>query len=71
MADIGLGSKEHYDLMDQFERAIRQSSIYGSQFDRENRELWPAGHVYKHGATNDLFLAYRMGYVCGKFYSDN
>lgn len=57
-----LASKEHYDLMAQFEKAFR-----GHRFDREAKEYWPKGHVYQDGHVNNLFLAYRMGYALGKF----
>lgn len=54
--------KEHYDLMDQFEREFR-----GHRMDREkDKGLWVSGHVYECGETNALFLAFRRGYSLGK-----
>ena len=61
MTDM-IDTKEHYDLMAQFERSFR-----GLRFDREeDKELWKMGYVYQSGETNKLFLAYRMGYSYGK-----
>lgn len=57
-----LKSKEHYDLMAQFEREFKHKRL-----DREkNKELWAIGHVYENGEVNDLFLAYRLGYTFGQ-----
>lgn len=53
-------TKEHYDLIDQFEREHR------GRFDKEPKELWAGGHIYQDGHLNDLFLAYRRGYSYGK-----
>lgn len=53
-------SKEHYELMAMFERANDSRRL-----DREDKALWPKGHVYQHDATNDLFLAFRQGYAFG------
>lgn len=64
-----LKSKEHYDLMDQFEKDAKSPGcgFYGLRFDREqDKTLWAQGHIYQDGATNNLFLAYRMGYANGK-----
>lgn len=54
MAD--LLSKEHYDLMAQFERE------HSGRFDKEDKALWPNGFIYQDGHVNELFLAYRRGY---------
>lgn len=51
-------SKEHYDLMAQFEREFK-----GQRLDREDKSMWPRGAVYQSGETNNLFLAYRRGYA--------
>lgn len=56
-----LFAKEHYELMDMFEREFR-----GERLDKEPKELWSKGHVYQSGPTNDLFLAYRKGYALAK-----
>lgn len=58
-------SQEHYDLMDMFEREHR-----GLRLDREkDKALWAKGHVYENGEANELFVAYRKGYMLGKFVS--
>jgi hypothetical protein len=56
-----LKTKEHYDLMSQFEREFAHERL-----DRESKELWSMGHIYQSGAVNSLFLAYRRGYAFGK-----
>ncbi len=56
-----LRSKEHYDLMAQFEREFSHLRL-----DKEPKELWPKGNIYCHGDANALFLAYRRGYALGK-----
>lgn len=63
-----LKSKEHYDLMTQFENDIRKAPglHFNPRFDREEKRLWSKGHIYSHGETNTLFLAYRLGYAFGK-----
>lgn len=59
-----LTSKEHYELMDMFERDNLFSR--SRRFDKEEKSLWPKGIVYQDGATNEIFLAYRNGYSFGK-----
>ena len=56
-----LTSKEHYDLMDQFEREFAGHG----RMDKEDKALWNKGRIYQHGAINDLFLAYRRGVSYG------
>jgi len=56
-----LTSKEHYDLMAQFESEFR-----GHRLDRERKEMWARGNVYQDGTVNNLFLAYRRGYTLHK-----
>lgn len=51
-------SKEHYELMAQFEMAFK-----GKRLDREkNKSLWAMGNIYQNGEANELFKAYRAGY---------
>jgi hypothetical protein len=58
-----LGSKEHYDLMDQFEREFKQDF----RLDREkDREWWRQGHCYENGEASKAFNAYIRGYSLGK-----
>jgi len=56
-----INSKEHYDLMDQFEKGF-----YYLRLDKEERKLWQNGIIYQNGETNNLFKAYREGYALGK-----
>lgn len=58
MGDIT--SKEHYDLIAQFEREFK------GRFDKEPKELWVKGHVYQSGEMNDKFTIFRKGYALGK-----
>ena len=59
-------TKEHYALMDSFEREHKHRRL-----DREkNKELWQSGNVYEDGQVNDLFLAYRKGYALGTVSGD-
>lgn len=58
-----LFTKEHYDLLAQFER-----TFHGERLDKEPQELWSIGQIYQSGEINKLFLAYRMGYAFGKIY---
>lgn len=53
-------TKEHYDLMEAFERAYRHKRL-----GREPKERWPKGNIYQNGDTNELFQAYRLGYAYG------
>ena len=54
-------SKEHYDLMDNFEK-----TFHCERLDKEDKELWSKGNVYQSGEVNKLFLAFRLGYSAGK-----
>lgn len=56
-----LTSREHYDLMDMFERQFNHLRL-----DREDKSLWVMGIIYQNGTTNDLFLAYRQGAAYGR-----
>lgn len=58
----GIITKDHYDLMAQFEKDYSDRRL-----DREDRSEWRRGHVYQNGETNALFCAYRKGYSLGKF----
>lgn len=54
-------SKEHYDLIEMFEREFK-----GYRLDREDKSFWAKGNVYQSGETNALFLAYRRGFAYGQ-----
>lgn len=58
---MGLCSKDHYDLMEMFEREFASLRL-----DREDKAYWPKGNIYQNGETNSLFLAYRMGAAYGR-----
>lgn len=59
--EMSITSKEHYELMEMFER------IYGGErLDRERKENWMRGYVYQNGETNKLFIAFREGVAYGK-----
>lgn len=56
-----LTSKEHYDLMAQFEREFSHRRV-----EKEaDKARWAKGNVYQDGTVNELFLAYRRGYSFG------
>jgi hypothetical protein len=54
-------TKEHYDLISQFERDCKPART-----DKEEKGLWVRGIVYQDGKVNALFLAYRSGYTFGR-----
>lgn len=54
-------TKEHYDLMDAFDREFKYEDT-----TKEPKDMWHRGIVYQNGQTNKLFLAYRRGYSLGK-----
>lgn len=56
-----LTSKEHYDLMAQFERDCKPGRT-----DKEPKEMWARGIVYQDGHVNEFFKIYRMGYAYRK-----
>ncbi len=59
---MGLFTKEHYELLEMFEREFAGEG----RFDKEAKELWSKGYIYQHGDMNRLFKAYRRGYALGK-----
>jgi hypothetical protein len=61
-----LMTKEHYELMANFEREYKHRRL-----DREkDKENWRRGNVYEDGHVNELFLAYRKGYALGTVSGD-
>jgi len=54
-------TKEHIDLMNQFERDYKHERL-----DKEDKDMWPKGRIYCDGLVNKMFLAYRRGYSFGK-----
>lgn len=55
-------SKEHYDVLNQFETEFRGHF----RLDRELKEQWPRGYVYQDDKANLAFQAYRKGYALAK-----
>ena len=61
------GTKEFYELMDQFEKDVKKIT-YGHKVEREQaNEKLPVNIFYQDGYINTLFLAYMRGYVNGKW----
>ena len=63
------GTKEFYEMMDQFEKGLK--TIPGSPSDtkrvsREDRHKVPKNVFYNNGLVNQLFLSYMLGYSNGK-----
>ena len=58
------GSHDHYELMDQFEMQFKHLRL-----DREDRNEFNYSRsiFYQDGLANDLFKAFRAGYVFGEF----
>lgn len=56
-----LNTKEHYDLLAQFEKAVRHG-----RFDKEAKQDWGRGIIYQDGRVNEMFKVYRLGYAHGK-----
>jgi hypothetical protein len=56
-----LGTQEHYDLIEQFDRQFK-----GRRLDKEAKALWRQGHVYQDGHVDALYHAFIRGYVLGK-----
>jgi hypothetical protein len=56
-----LTSKEHYELIDQFDREFADRRL-----DKEAKSFWLKGNIYQDGTVNELFSAYRRGYAFGK-----
>jgi hypothetical protein len=63
MSGVPAHTKEHYDLMAQFER---QHGYINKKPAYEPRDVWMLGHVYANGDLNEKFIAFREGYVFGK-----
>jgi len=56
-----VGTKEFDEILSSFERDFK-----GRRLDKEDRKLWKMGVVYQDGETNELYLAYRLGYSLGR-----
>lgn len=60
-----LNTKEHYDLIEHFERACK-SFPRRFRMDKEPKEMWPRGRIYQQAELNEHFLAFRSGYALGR-----
>ena len=62
-----LGTQEHYDIIDAFERAFKHNKRFRSgRLDKEDKTLWAKSTVYQDAEVNFLFLAFRHGVAYGK-----
>ncbi len=50
--------KQHYELMGDFERIYSRRCL-----DRKDRIMWGRNQIYQDEEVNDLFLAFRAGYI--------
>lgn len=59
-----LGSKEHMDMMAQFEKdASTVNGIPNLRLTREPKDIWSSGQIYQDGFVNQLFKIYSLGYA--------
>ena len=63
------GTKEFYEMRDQFEKGLK--TIPGApsavgRVSREDADNVPKNVFYNNGLINQLFLAYMLGYSNGK-----
>ena len=56
-----IGSKEHYFIMQEFEKAYKYYRL-----DKENKEMWSSGLIYQDGEVNKLYEAFILGYATGR-----
>jgi len=67
MRKMTIGSKEHYDILDAFDKNYSYMRL-----DRESKELWQSGIIYQDGETNKLYQSFILGYSLGRLiYKDN
>jgi uncharacterized protein (UPF0332 family) len=57
-----LTSKEHYDLINFFEKCFKNEG----RLDKEDKAMWSKGYVYQNGEVNRLFKAFREGVAYGQ-----
>lgn len=58
------GTKEHYDLLSQFEKQLGKRYRY----DKEDKSTWHKQRIYQDGMVNEMFLLFQQGYALGKAY---
>ena len=57
-----LGTAEHYQIMEQFERTFKKDF----RLDKEDKSLWSKGQIYQNGEANAAFKFFIHGYAFGK-----
>ena len=57
MEQLELGTKEFYEALEFFERI---KSVRGN-YEREEKELWKIGAIYKNGEVNTAFNYFLKG----------
>jgi hypothetical protein len=62
-----IGTKEHYDLLNMFERSIAKHH----RKEREDKSLWKKGVIYQDGNVNNMYLAFISGYSYGRNVCDD
>lgn len=61
-----LGTKEHYEIIDAFERAFKNDAKFrNGRLNKEDKAMWGKGAVYQDAEVNFLFLAFRHGVAYG------
>lgn len=59
-----IGSKEHYEMLDSFEKSAR---LYlRGRFEREDKSQWAKGNFYENGEVNQMFKVFSMGYAAAR-----
>lgn len=58
---VKIGSKEHYDILESFERNFSHMRL-----SKEQKSLWLIGQIYEDGTTNNAYQAYIKGYALGR-----
>lgn len=62
-----LGTKEFYDVMDNFERYAKKNIMVGSMgFTKEAKDNWQRQNYYCDGVANNAFKLFLVGYSLGK-----
>lgn len=61
------GTKEFYDLQNQFEKDVENIPVYtGAKIERNKEQSATSHYFYDNGKLNDLFLGYMAGYQLAK-----
>jgi hypothetical protein len=61
-----LATKEFYELLESFEKAVKGSLYLPSNFAKEGKGFWKIGVYYQDGHLNEAFKTYMHGYAFGK-----